>query len=152
MIAYERGLAWNGKVHPRGFHGTQVRDRATQLGLQRVLVTCVLHELADPETGVLVHEREATAALGQALAGELHASFADPLRGDLDVVRARLNPIRNLRRVQCLRDLRLVFRRDVGEEQAVARPTRPQNDGDARGYRSGNADEQQHGLQARCER
>ncbi len=116
-----------------------------------MLVPGILHELADPEARVLVHEREAAATLGQSLAGELHASFAHPLRGDFDVVRARLNTIRDLRRLQRLGDLRLVPGGNIGVEQAVARTARPQDDGDTGGHRSGNADEQQNGFQPRGE-
>jgi len=141
LIAYERRLARNGKVYSRAFDGTQVRDRAAELGFQRMLVARVLHELADSEAGVLVHESEATTAFRQALAGELHTRFAHPLGGNFDVVRARLDAIRNLRRIQCLGDLRLVFGRNVGVEQAVARAARPQDDGHAGGHRGGDADE-----------
>ncbi len=48
-----------------------------ELGLQGVLVAGVLDELADAEARILVHHREAAAALGQSLARELQARIAD---------------------------------------------------------------------------
>ena len=116
------------------------------------MITGVFHELTDPGFGVLVHEREATAAFGEALAGELHASLAHPLGGHLDVVRARLNAIGNLCRFQRLGDGRLVLGGDVGIQQAVARAASPQDDGYTGRNGGGDADEQQNGFQARLER
>jgi hypothetical protein len=90
-IAHEGGLLRHGQVHARALHLAQARDRARELGLQRVLVAGVLHELADAEARVLLHQREA-ARSGQPLRGQPMPRIVDALAGTmtapcLDLVR-----------------------------------------------------------------
>ncbi len=136
-------------MHPRAFHRAQVCDSAAELGLERVLIACVLDELAHAEAGILVHCRETAAALGQTLPGQLHAGIADALDRHFDRVRPWLHAIRNLRSVQCLCDRSLVLGCKVAVEEAVAWATRPEYDRDTGSDRSGDSYQQQDRLQAR---
>ncbi len=149
MIAYESGLTGHREMDARTLDGTQVGDRSREFGFQRVLVACVLDELADAKARILVDCSEAAAALGQALPSQLQARIADALVGNFDRVRARLNAIRDLGRIQGLGDLRLIPATEVRIQEAVARSARPQHDGNARGDRGGDADQQQERLEAR---
>ena len=94
-IAHECGLPRHGQVHARAFDRLQARDRARELGFERVLVARALHELADAEAGILRHQRKAAAAFRQALAGELQARVVELFRRHGDAVRAGLEPIGN---------------------------------------------------------
>ncbi len=100
----------HGQVHSRAFDGPQTCDGAGELGFERVLIARVLHELADAESGILAHHREAAAAFGQALARELQARIVQALGGHRDAIRSRLEPVWNAGGIQRLRDGSLVGR------------------------------------------
>ena len=143
VIANECGWPRHCEVHAGALDGPQGRDGARQLGLESMLVAGVLHELTDPEAGVLVHHGEAAAAFGQPLARELQSRVIQLLGGYFDRVGARSHAIGNLGRIQCLSDLCLVLRAEVCIQRGVGGTARPQHDGHARGHCHGNAHEQQ---------
>ncbi len=108
VIPDEGGLARHGQVDAGSFDRAKVGNGAAEFRLQSVLVTGVLHELADAEARILVHGRKSAAAFRQALSGELQPCIADALGRNFDCVGARLDPVGNLRGIQRLGDLRLI--------------------------------------------
>ncbi len=148
-IAYESGLPRKREMNTCTCNRLQVRNRARELGFERVLIAGSFHELAHAESRIFRHHGESAIAFRQALTGQLEPNVVHAIGRHRDRARRRIQLIGNAIRIERLRDLRGILLAEVAVEQRIGRLLRPQHDADAGRNRRRNADEHRKRLQAR---